>query len=122
VQALFANPVDPAAEAALSKPLAPRGQRSLEPLVERTCPGRPSVHGAQDLDLPTRVQAEPAGQTVGDDVHHQLGDLLGILLGEQEEVVQAAGHRRLAGVDAVDVGDHPALLGLAEDVSQPHPW
>ena len=31
------------------------------------------------------------------------------------------GDRVLAGVDAVGVGDHPAVLGLAEHLGQPHP-
>jgi hypothetical protein len=71
------------------------------------------------LDI-TRVEPKATGQAVGDDVHDQVGGLFGVVLSEEEAVVQAVGNGRLAGVDAVGVGDHPAVLGLAEHVGQPH--
>jgi hypothetical protein len=79
------------------------------------------VHRAQHLHLLSRVEAEAARQPVGHNLYHQVGDPVGILLDEQEEVGQAVGDRVLAGVDAVGVGDHPALLSLAKHVGQPDP-
>jgi hypothetical protein len=79
------------------------------------------VHRTQHLHVVAGIKAEPARQPVGHNVHDQVGDLRRLVLGEQEEVVQTAGQRWLAGVDAVGVGHHPALLGLAEHLGQPHP-
>src|SRR5438874_2663577 len=45
----------------------------------------------------------------------------GFLGGEEEEVRVLAEHRRLPGVDAVGVDDHPGLGGLPEDLRQPYP-
>src|SRR4029453_9032261 len=84
---LVADPVDAAAEAALRESLSGWGQRGLEPLVEHPGAGRPSMHGAQHLDV-TRVEPEATGQAVGHDVYDEVGDLLSVLFGEQEEVVQ----------------------------------
>jgi hypothetical protein len=113
--------VDPPAEPALGKPRSRWGQCRLEPLVQPARAGRSPVHRAQHLDV-TGVEAEVVGQPVGHDIHDQVGDLLRLVLGEQEEVIQAAGDRVLAGVDAVGVGHHhPALLGLAEHMGQAHP-
>jgi hypothetical protein len=40
------------------------------------------MHRAQHLDLSGRVEPEAMGQPVGHDVDDQVGDLLGLLLGE----------------------------------------
>jgi hypothetical protein len=79
------------------------------------------MHRAQHLHLLSRVEPEAARQPVGHDLHDQVGDPVGIVLGKQEEIGQAMGDRVLAGVDAVGVGDHPALLSLAKHVGQPYP-
>ena len=60
------------------------------------------------------------GSPVRDDVHGQLRDALSVFLGEEEEVGQFLGMWHLTGVDAVGVGDNPALLRLAEDVGEAH--
>jgi hypothetical protein len=59
------------------------------------------MHRAQHLHVASGVEPKPTGQAAGHDVHDQLGDPLGILLSEQEEVGQAMGDGRPTGVDAV---------------------
>ena len=60
------------------------------------------------------------GDPVRHDVHGELRDALSVFLGEEEEVGQFLGMRHLTSVDAVGVGDHPALLRLTEDVRETH--
>ena len=81
------------------------------------------MHRTQHLHLPPGVEPEPAGQAVGHDVDHKIGDLVGVVLGEQEEVGKAMGDRMLTGVDPVGVGHHPDRLtaNATEPLGQPRP-
>jgi hypothetical protein len=79
---LVANPVDPAAEPPLGEPLSPWGERGLEPFVEYAGPGRPPMHRAQHLHVAGRVEPEAARQPVGHDLDDQVGDPVGVVLGE----------------------------------------
>ena len=75
------------------------------------------------------MQPEFGGDAAGDDVHDQLGGLLGRVqarlfggvAGEPEEIAEAGQLRAGPGVDAVGVDDDAGLLGLAEDLGEPHP-
>ena len=76
------------------------------------------------MDVADRVEPELGGDAAGDDVHDELGGLLGRvqagifgrLAGEPVKVGEAGQVRGLAVVDAVGVDDDAGPLGLAEDL------
>ncbi len=78
------------------------------------------MHGAEHLHIALGVEPERARQAGGHNVDGQLGHVLGILIGDEEEVGQSPQDRRLARVDAVGVGHHSTLMGPPEDVREPH--
>ena len=78
------------------------------------------MHGAEHLHVAPRIKPEAAWQTVGHDVDDQVGQALGVVLGEEEEILQALHHGHLAGIDTMGVGHDAALLGLPEDMGEAH--
>src|SRR5690606_26994533 len=115
---LVADPEDPAAHASFGRPRAGRGERLLQQRVEVARACRAAVHGGEYLDVAARVQAEAPRDAAGDDVHGQFGGGLGVLAGEEEEVGHAVQVDGASGVDAVRVGDHTGLGGLAEHLGE----
>ena len=110
-----AHPVHAPAIAPLGQARTRRCQRLLQLLVEHARPGRAAMHGAEHLHVAPGIQPEAARHAVGHDVDDQVGHALGVVLGEEVEVVQTLHDRHLAGVDAVRVGDHTTLLRLAAE-------
>ena len=117
---LVPDPEDPAAVAAFRRAGAGRGQGVLEQLVEVPGAGRAAVHRAQHLHVAARVQAEPGRDPPRHDVDDEFGGLLGVVAAEPEEVAEPGQLRLLPGVDPVGVDHDAGLLGLAEDLGQPH--
>jgi hypothetical protein len=78
------------------------------------------MHGGQHLNVAARVEAELGGNPPGHDIDGDLASLLGVLHREMEKVIESVGSGVVPGVDAVSVGDHSRVAGLAEDLGQPH--
>jgi hypothetical protein len=74
--------------------------------------------GQSTCTAPPWVEAEAPPQARRDDVDHQVGDPLGVVLGEQEGDVESLGQRQAPRVDAVGVSDHDAVPCLPEDPGQ----
>ena len=81
----------------------------------------PLAAGAQHLDVRDAGIAVAAGQAHAAQGDNQLGGLLGVLLGQEEEVaVVAAQVGQFALHNAVGAHDDEALLGLAENLLELH--
>jgi hypothetical protein len=78
------------------------------------------MHGSQHLNVAAWVEAELGGDAPGDHIDGDLGSLLGVVHREMEKVIESLGAWVVPGVDAVGVGDHSRVAGLAENPGQPH--
>jgi hypothetical protein len=117
---LVADAEHPAAVTPLGLPFPVGRERLLQQQVQVSRPRRAAVHRAQGLHIAARVQAEFRRDTARDEVDDQLGGLFGVVTAEPEEVAEAAERGLVPGVDPVRVDHDPGLLGLPEDLRQPH--
>ena len=103
--------------------LAGRGriEGRLQPLVQVAHPYRAPIHRAEHLDVLHRVIAEPARDAVLDNVDHQVGRCVGIVLHKEVEIGRCLGKGgHLPLVDPVSVGHDQAVLGLSVDEVELH--
>jgi hypothetical protein len=117
---LVPDPEHPPAVAALGLAFAERGEPLLEEQVEVARPGGAAVHRAEHLHIATGVKAELGWDAARHDVDQEFRGLLVVVAAEPEEVVVPPEGRLVSGVDPVRVDHDPRLLGLPEDLRQPH--
>src|SRR5699024_3213098 len=117
---LVADLEDTPTETTLGHVVGRGGDGFLQPGVEVDRTGRAALHGGEDLYVPARVEPETTWDTASHHVHGHLRGGVGVLTGEEEEVVHPLPEGWLARVDPVGVGHHTGLLRLPEDMGQSH--
>src|SRR5690606_40737392 len=86
---------------------------------EAVGPVGPLAGGAEHLDLARWAVRQEGGQPPLDQVRHQIGDLLGLRLDEEELTVRLVPNAQLSRPDPVRVLDDEALGRLAEALAGP---
>ena len=90
--------------------------------VERPRAERATLHRAEHLNVPDRVEAEPTWNPVADNFHDLRRSVLGIVGFDKPEVRLLAAlwpFRHFTAIDPVRVDDDPTRGGLAKHLGQP---